>query len=74
MITSTRGVIHIILRTGHVTPRPRPLEARLQGGGHAMARVMVGSGGEVGELRGGEVLIAGVMAVMSPSLPNLRMD
>ena len=74
MITSTRGVKHTILRPGHVTPGPGPLEARLEGGGHAMTRVMVGSGGEVGELRGGEVFIAGVMAVMSPSLPNLRMD
>ena len=72
MITSIRGVKHIIVSTGHVTARP--LEARLQGGRHTMTRVMVGSGGEVGELRGGEVFIAGVMAVMSPSLPNLRMD
>ena len=74
MFTSTRGVKHAVLRTGHVTPGPGPLEARLQGGGHAMTRVMVGSGGEVGQLWGGEVLIAGVMAVMSPSLSNLRMD
>ena len=36
--------------------------------------VMVGSRGEVGEVGGGEVVIARVMTVMSPSLSNLTMN
>ncbi len=39
-----------------------------------MGGVMVGSGGEVRQVRGGQILIAGVMAVMSPSLSNLMID
>ena len=57
---------------GDVTPGP--LETGLQGGGQAMGGVMVGSGGEVRQVRGGQILIAGVMAVMSPSLSNLMID
>ena len=34
---------------------------------------MVGGGGEVRQVRRGQILIAGVMAVMSPSLSNLIM-
>ena len=57
---------------GHVAPGP--LETGLQRGGHTDIGVMVGSRGEVGEVGGGEVVIARVMAVMSPSLPDLSMD
>ena len=53
---------------------PGPLEAGLQRGGHTSIGVMVGSRGEVGKVGGGEVVIARVMAVMSPSLSNLTMN
>ena len=43
-------------------------------GGQAGAGVMAGGGGEVRQVRGGQILIAGVVAVMSPSLSNLMID
>ena len=53
---------------------PRSLEAGLQRSGHLVRVVKIGGSGEVGEGRGGQVIIAGLMAVMSPPLPDLIND